>query len=270
MPVIIGTGVGADTPPGVPLIAYQNVVTTANLTAGSQAVGFPLINVANPATHLAWRSGFAFPATDFIDISPVSAFPTDFVAIAGHNFGSGQIKVQIVDASVSPPVDLSGGFVTVADDSPIIIRFAPAVYSHLRIGFQGLVTVAPQLSVLTAGKILVLERGIKVDVAHVPITFGRKTRVVNGMSEFGNFLGRIVLSEGRETRAEFFGFTPDFYRQQVDAFLSSAQQRPFFWAWAPDAYPLETGYVWLLSDPQPEVSPDHLRIGLTLEMAGLT
>jgi hypothetical protein len=32
---------------------------------------------------------------------------------------------------------------------------------------------------------------------------------------------------------------------------------------------LETGYVWLTDDAEPEVSPDHRRIALVLTMRGI-
>ena len=127
----------------------------------------------------------------------------------------------------------------------------------------------PQIAVIYCGQLLVLERGIKVDVTHIPIPFGRKTSIVNGMSESGNFLGRIVLGESRQSRAEFFGFTPEFYRASIDPFLDAAQENPFFWAWAPVDYPLDTGFAWLTSDVQPEVSPDHRRMALALDMVGI-
>ena len=65
----------------------------------------------------------------------------------------------------------------------------------------------------------------------MPINYGRRTTIVDGMSESGNFLGRIVLGEHRQSTAEFEWFTPDFYRSDIDEFLEAAQEFPFFWAW---------------------------------------
>jgi hypothetical protein len=79
----------------------------------------------------------------------------------------------------------------------------------------------------------------------------------------------VVLGERHETTAEFFGFTPAFYRANVEPFLQVAIQFPFFWAWAPSDNPEETSFSWLLSDPQALVSPDTRRIAVSLEMGGL-
>jgi hypothetical protein len=79
--------------------------------------------------------------------------------------------------------------------------------------------------------------------------------IVNGMSESGNFLGRIVLSEHRRARqnssvSRRHSIAPASIRSGGGGF-------PFFWAWAPGDYPLETGFAWLLNDAEPAVSPDH-------------
>src|SRR4029078_5904667 len=108
---------------------------------------------------------------------------------------------------------------------------------------------APEMAVVYAGTLLVLERSITIGQKHVPITYGRRTNIVNGMSETGNFTGRIVLGEYRESKAEFEWFTPSFYRLGSTAnilagaditlnnFLDAAQEFPFFWVWNPRDYP---------------------------------
>lgn len=155
------------------------------------------------------------------------------------------------------------------DDSPLIFRFEPTTVSQIIVTFVYLNGTPPQAAVMYVGDLLVLERSIKVEVDHVPITYGRVTSVVNGMSETGNFLGRIVVGEHRQSKAEFAWFTPDFYREEIDPFVDAARSHPFFWAWYPSEYPAETGYVWLTKDAQPEVDPVTQRIALTLEMRGI-
>jgi hypothetical protein len=161
-----------------------------------------------------------------------------------------------------------------ADDQPIIFRFQQVTAAQVRIKIAvtdaSAASAFPEAAVVYVGRLLVLERSITMK-GHTPITYGRQTNVVSGMSESGNFLGRIVLGESRTSKAEFEWFTSAFYRQNegVDDFLAAAQETPFFWAWSPDEYPLETGYVWLTNDAMPEVDPATRRVGLTLEMKGV-
>lgn len=257
----------ADDPEGVPLIGYHNVVTSTSITSTTAADGFPVTNLANHATHLKWVGGVN-TGDEYITVTTNYTDPIDYVGVAKHNFGTIAVPVS-VETTDSPPVVLVSARV-LADDSPVIFRFTPRVVTELRIKIEVTDTSAPpEAAVVYVGKLLVMERSIKIDTDHVPIPYGRVTDVVNGMSETGNFLGRIVLGEYRQSRAEFTWFTSDFYRDEVDPFVDAARAHPFFWAWSPSEYPLETGYSWLTKDAQPEVNPVTRRIALTLDMRGI-
>jgi hypothetical protein len=71
------------------------------------------------------------------------------------------------------------------------------------------------------------------DVAHTPIKYGRRTNVTNGMSESGNFLGRIVLGQMVETEVSLQNITPGWYRSYMDPFIEASRETPFFFAWRP-------------------------------------
>jgi hypothetical protein len=56
MSVVVGQNSPVtDSPAGVPLIGYENRVTSANLSSTTALTGFPVTNLANPATHLLWK-----------------------------------------------------------------------------------------------------------------------------------------------------------------------------------------------------------------------
>lgn len=265
MGMIVGGAVSADVPAGVPLIGYQNLTTISNITSTTEAASYPATNLANPATHLRWQAGVN-TGDELITIAANAATPIDYVAVAGHNWASIEATVSI-ETTASPPVALTTPE-TLDDNQPIIFRFVPQVLSAVRIRIAGASGV-PQAAVVYVGKLLVLERSIKIGANHVPISYGRRTNMVNGMSESANFLGRIVLGEHRESTAEFEWFTPDFYRSDIDAFLAAAQETPFFWAWSPTEYPAEVGFVWLTNNAEPAVDPVTRRIALQLDMRGI-
>jgi hypothetical protein len=159
---------------------------------------------------------------------------------------------------------------TTTDDGPIIIRFGMPIYvSQLRIDFHNGGAVQ-QMAVVYTGLLLTMERSIKIDTGHVPINLGRRTNMVNGMSENGNFLGRIVLNQHSESKASFSYMTQDFYRDEVDPFVIAAKEIPFFWAWNPTENPTDVGYAWLVSDPMPEIDPVTRRVSFDLDMRGVT
>jgi hypothetical protein len=176
--------VANDNPPGVPLLGGANLVRFNNVLSSTAAAGFPISNVGNPATHLFWKAVFSGspPATEFVQVTSLST-TIDYIGIAGHNFGSANITVNAFDGSVSPPTLLMDSPQTPPDNSPIIIRFPPGIYGTPTLALNlSAATAPPQMAVLYVGKLLILERGIKVDVQHTPINMGRKMKLISGMS----------------------------------------------------------------------------------------
>ena len=125
----------------------------------------------------------------------------------------------------------------------------------------------PRAAVVYCGKSLVLER--KLYVGHTPLPDGRRAQIVNSRAESGNFLGRIVLGETRKSTVPLSLISPAWFRSHMRPFLSAAVEAPFFFAWRPQTYPLETGFAWLLDDPMPApVGPSNL-LAFELKLGGI-
>jgi hypothetical protein len=92
---------------------------------------------------------------------------------------------------------------------------------------------------------------------------------MNGMSETGNFLGRIVLSGARQTSFALKQIRQTWYRANMEPFLEAATGHPFFFAWKPTEFPGDVGYVTMSNDPQPSREFDTGRMALTLQMNGV-
>lgn len=258
-----------------PWIMYHNVVTAEGLASQTEDDDHPVTNLANPATHLIWMAGINTAEDEYVTLTTgyISA-NLDYMAIAKHNFGTIGATISVegrIDDGFSPeePYNILIDPFIPADDSPLMMRFAPQTLTHIRLRIQNW-TDTPQAAVMYVGLTMVMERGIKVDVDHVPLYYGRRSVIVNGMSESGNFLGRVVLREFRESNAEFAHVTPEWFRTTFDDFIASTKDQPFFYAWAPTTYPGETGYAWLINDPQPETSPVTRRVSFNLEMRGIS
>jgi len=147
-----------------------------------------------------------------------------------------------------------------------LFRWEPISLTALRLKMQpGL--APPEAAVLYAGRLLILQR--RVYVGHTPINYGRKTSVTNGMSESGNFLGRIVVGQSLETVLSLTNLTPSWYRSNMEPFVTAAREAPFFFAWRPGSYPREVGYAWLNNDPQPVNQRPNGMMGVELKMSGV-
>ena len=152
-----------------------------------------------------------------------------------------------------------------ADDTPILFRFEPQVINQLRLRLQP-GSEAPRLAVLYAGKLLVFEQGVQGD--YTPLPFGRISNVVSGVSEGGEFLGRIITGAGSASDAVFANLTKEWVREQLDPFLAISHERPFFFAWSPTDYPEEVGYAWLDNNAQPAFNI-HGYAAVQLNMTGI-
>lgn len=249
--------------PDLPAVGYRNVVTAAGISADTAETNYPATNLANPATHLEWRA--ADMTEQYITITSSEVDPIDYVGIAKHNFGTAEISPSIegfIDGVWTELVEP----VMPADDSPLMFRFVAQSLAQIRIKLPT-GSAKARAAVVFVGKLLDLER--KIYVGHTPFHYGRRSTVANGMSESGNFLGRIVLGEWRETTVPLSLISPAWYRANMDPFLKRWNEITFFFAWRPSTYPREVGYGWFTDDPKPAPAGPSNLIALDWALSGI-
>jgi hypothetical protein len=272
MPVVISSSlVISDQASGTqnnPIVGYQSFVTASNVSATTEAAGFPASNLGNNSTSLKWVGVVASPAVDeYVTIAVNSAELCDYVGIARHNFGSAQITVSVeaFDTIASQWNEIVQGFIP-ADDQPLLLRFTPQALMSVRIRLRP-GDAAPSAAVVYVGKLLVLQR--RIYVGHTPSNYGRMSKITNARSENGSFLGRIVLNESTKTSVALSNLTPAWYRSYFDPFVTAAREAPFFWAWRPLDYPRECGFAWLVNDPKPSNESPNGMMQVSFEIAGI-
>lgn len=271
--VLTGTVVGDAANGNNPIIGYQNYVTTSNISSTTQETEHPTINLANEATHLYWRGTISSPNSDeYITIITDTNELLDYVAIARHNFNTALIPVSIEGQQVQAGAwsEIVADMI-LPNDGPAIFRFSEQALYAVRIRMQPsmvAVPLAPEIAVVYVGKLLVLQR--RIYVGHTPITMGRQTKVLNGRSESGNFLGRIVLNESRATQVNMSNLIPSWYRANMDPFVEDSVERPFFFAWRPFDYPYEVGYAWMTEDPKPSNQLSNGMMQVSLSLMGIS
>lgn len=234
-----------------PLIGYRTISTVASITASSETSEGPAVNLANPATHLYWQASDETDQT--IEISNPDLSEIDYVGIARHNGRSAFSTIWIegytdVDGEEEPIWEVLIDEHIPGTGCPLIYRFEKAIYQGIRIHFDNN-TVAPRAAVIFCGELLIMQR--RLFVGHSPLPLNRQTAILTGVSESGNYLGRVVTNETRQSVASFQNITQGWYRQNIEPFAEVAMDRPFFWAWRPQDYPLEVGFAWLTQDIQP-------------------
>ena len=246
-----------------PVIGWHNIATS--VAASTAAANHPVINLTNPATHLRWQGTNTGGSETLTITVPGSPGLLDYIAFAGHNLGSRAVPVTIT-GQLGGTQTLFTGVLLPGDDRPVIFRFTPGAYTSFSITL-GAAAGNMRIAALYCGKLLVMPR--KIYVGHTPINFGRMTNVVTGMSNNGNFLGRVVLQEKRTSQIAFQNIPPAFYRASVEPFVVHSLTKPFFFAWRPLTYPQEVGYCWATGDIRPSNQLSNGFMEFSLDVEGI-
>lgn len=222
-------------------LCYRNIVAPETISATSSRFRFPATNMANPATAFGWEA--ADTATQTITIDNPSGATIDYLGIARHNLDQQGLTLEVrfngVTVQAPSPVD---------PKQALLFLFAEATPTTIEIIISG-ATSPPKIAVIYAGQSVTLQRNIYV--GHTPINYGRDRKMVNGVSQSGEYLGTVELNQTLSTSVELRHLTPDWYRDTLDPFIGQTPRRPCFWAWRPEKYPGEIGYCWIDGDPRP-------------------
>jgi hypothetical protein len=247
-----------------PLFGYRSLVTPASVTSDTAAAGYPVTNVANVSTASFWRADDTTEQYINVGISPAET--VDYVGIARHNFSTAGVAVSIEtqEGSGDPWVEVIEPSIP-ANNNALIFRFESQTAFGVRIKL-GAGTVAAEIAVVYVGQILTSSQ--RIYVGHSPITLNRQVEVVSGLSESGNYLGRIVTGSSLSTSVSLTHLEPDWYRTNFDPFVLAAQTVPFFFAWRPFSYPDEVAFAWLTNEPQPSNMLPNGMMQVSLDMSG--
>lgn len=244
-------------------IGYESFCTTSNVTASSEAAGFPAISAVNPLTYDQWRPS-AVPATWTCTLA--SAQDADYIGIAGHNLSTvGAVVAVEYSFDGSTWVELEQ--LSPADNSPIMLIFSTITALAWRLSIVS-ADSAPQIGAIYIGEALVMQR--QIYGGHSPVTLSRQTELSPNRSEGGQWLGRSIVRKGVATSYEWKNLTALWYRQNFDAFVKVARTRPFFIAWYPSKYPQEVGFVWTTGDIQPQNMGIRDYMSVSMNVVGLT
>lgn len=222
-------------------LCFDNIVTSATISATSELSGFPATNMANPATAFGWEAEDTTDQT--ITVTNSSRRPVDYIGLARHNLGQAGLELRIRFDGVTV-LD----YTPVSDTQALLYLFQEATPATVQIDLRG-ITNAAKIAVVYVGKSLMLERNIYV--GHTPVNYGRDRSFVNGVSQSGEYLGQVVTNETLSTSVDLQNLTALWYRQNLDAYFAANPRPPCFWAWRPQSYPAEVGYCWVEGNPRP-------------------
>lgn len=268
MPLILSPGLIVSPADGsdlhYPLIGWHNQVTFNNVSADSEAAGYPATNLGNPATTNRWLS--AITEEQLVEVSNIEG-QANYVAVARHTLNGATISVEAITAEPGADWEVVHPGLLVANGEPIVLRFVAGFYVgvRLRIVPDG---VAPSIAVLFVGDLIAVRPGIRP--SFTPPSDARDVDLVQGMSISGEHLGAIVEGASLSTSVEFEAMEPDFYDVEMRDFVRGASAGdPFFFVWDPATHPDDAAYCWLTQSAKPVIIRSTGDIGLSFSIGGL-
>jgi hypothetical protein len=248
-PALIVSPAG-DYPLSYPMVGWHNVVTIGNVTADSEAAGYPVTNLANSSTANRWLS--ALTAEQLVTVSDIDAGLIDYVGIARHWLDGATVSVEAITAEPGADWEEVHPGMIVAGTEPIVLQFEPGFYIgvRLRIIPDG---VEPAMAVLFVGKSLVLQRSMQA--GFTPIADAKENGLVTGWSQSGEHLGSILDGAMSSNSADLKALDPDWYRDTMRPFVVAGNAgEPFFFAWDPEHHPDEVGFCVFSGPVRPVVN----------------
>ena len=249
-----------------PIFGYQSFVTAAGVASSNAATGYPITNVANISTASFWKASAT--TLQYITVTINPAQTVDYVGVARHNFATAGVAVSVETqvGSGDPWVQVIAPSIP-ANNNALIFQFTSQSAFGVRLKLAAS-TSAPEIAVIFVGKLLISTQ--RIYVGHSPITLNRRVEVVTGMSESGNYLGRIDTGSSLTTSVSLTNLKPDWYRANFDPFVVAAQDSPFFFGWRPYSYPNEVGFAWLTNNPNPSNMMSNGMMQVSLDMSGVS
>jgi hypothetical protein len=252
--------------PTIPLshsrIGHQTYTRSGTATASSAQVDFPADAPLNELTYEFWRPT-ALPATWTLDAG--SSVSANYFGIAAHTLGTSGNTVTIQGSSDGISY-ASIDSITPSDNSPIMFLFAGVSYRYWRLSITG-VTI-PSIGVVYVGTVLEMLRPCYGGLT--PISLSRDTVIRPNRSEGGQWLGRSVIRSGSSMSVNYTNLDNAWVRSTFRDFIDDAVTYPFFFAWRPDNYPEDVGYVWVGEDIKPSNLGTRDLMNVSIQMSGLS
>lgn len=245
-----------------PVIGYDNKVILSGVTATSEDSEKPATNVANTSTAEYWES--LIDTVQYLEFN-INLSAVDYVGIAAHNLEgmTYEIEYKIGAGGTWTAVDSSR---VPSDNSAIMWYFTSIEADYWRIKITPTSGKHPKIGVVYIGQAARLQR--RVYVGHTPISYGRKTNVVTGMSENGDYLGRVVKNRSLASSVKQENIDASYYRSTIEPFVKHAdvESKPYFFAWRPSSYPSEVGYCWNTQNVVPSNQRSNGMMDFTISM----
>ena len=260
MPIYISTSLVTSETIAQPLthtrIGWQSILTTLNISGTDGLSGYPIINIANPATYERYRPN---ASTATINIDAGSGVECDYAAMQSKNVANASIYYSTNGTDYTLIYEANLGSASGA--GMVLFEETTARYWRVVLTGSNMEIVAFKL-----GKALAMQRPIYG--GHSPMSLSRVTAERPNVSETGQYLGVTQQRAGYTGSFAWNNLKAAWYREYFDAFVANnPKANPFFIAWRPSDYPQEVTYCWAKGNiaPQNTGTKDFMSVSMNVE-----
>lgn len=251
--------------PNSPRIGIENITSQSNIyDAPTQLPTNPAWLTSTPSTAERWKTS---TANYHFWSASIEDKKVDYIGIAAHRGLIGrQIRILYQDSG-------GGGLIygpfQIIDSSEIFVNFEEIEPTLIIVVFESDEDFSFEVGNIYVGKSVFLPRNIYV--GHTPIRLGRRAARLIEQSDNGNFVGQVRTKVSLASSVSMDNIPPDYYRDSLlNQFCIPAETRPFFWAWRPSGYPMESGFCWTNDDVGVQNSVANGYMSMNFSMTGLS
>lgn len=237
----------------------ENWMLIDSTAASSTETDFDADATANTMTYEKWKPTVT-PA--YIEHTALVNHNCDSCCIAAHDLGTQKASISIQYHNGSTWISFVGP-VTISSNNPIIALFNGTLATRWRVYIHS-ATAMPYIGVICFGTVTQMPRPLYG--GHEPAILNRNAVYRTNRSESGELLGRSVIRRSLNASFTWSNIEADWVRTHWSSLQIGVESEPFFIAWRPDTFAVETAYV--LSGPLSPPSNQGVRDLMTLELSG--
>jgi len=221
------------------IMGLTNLVKSGTVTVTSEATGFEKENAQSWKTSSWWQAAAA--GTVYFTIDMGSAVPVDCWGIVGHDLAdnSGTIKAQYSNDNFAADINDFDTVQTPTDKAVIFRKVTSQTKRYFRFEISS-TGAASFIANFYLGVAQALSGGMPPPFS--PANLNRDRKIMNNISEGGQFLGRILRSNGSKIRIPQKNITRTWIDANWDAIANHIELYPFYFLWNEENFPTEAAY----------------------------
>ena len=220
-------------------VGLTNLVKSGAVTVTSEATGFEKENAQSWKTSSWWQAAAA--GTVYFTIDMGSAVPVDSWGIVGHDLSdnSGTIKAQYSTDNFAADTNDFDTVQTPTDGATIFRKVTSQTKRYFRFEISS-TGAASFIANFYLGVATSLSKGMNSPFS--PANYNRDRKIMNNISEGGQFLGRTLRRNGSKITISQKNVTRTWIDSNWITIADHIELYPFYFIWDQENFPTEAAY----------------------------